>query len=537
MFKSILIFLLMFLMSSILILTSCTSKKVDDISDAEINDAMDTLDDDGVEDLDEEGLVGGEEGEDEEDFAEGDEDFAEGDEEDFAEGDEDFAEGDEEDFAEGDEDFAEGDEEDFAEGDEDFAEGDEEDFAEGDEDFDDFDDEDFGEGDKATVAENNTGGNNSGEKEALDEYGGEDVAGGEVDQTTVTDVETPESVLLVSEEEEEFFGETGDAEDIGGTPLPSEKSWVPVKKIVQAPFHKNGGLVNTVYLARPGDTLDSVSMKIYGIKSRSKELLQVNSTLVKGLKVGDKVYYNSPHRPSDSQQLLVYYEDVNSVPQTYVSKSGDNIRQVSMQLLGDEGSWKEVWATNLHVDSKGQLPEGTELKYWSDANVATAVPQISEEVVIQNEPVDVLPPPPSLPQGAEAAMGFPPPLPETAAESTASLPPPLPEAGLNNPTIPTKAGGGTPTAEKTGSTASFTPPPSLGGLDSEPLTTDKPQKDPASTKDKGSNLWLGLGAMVIFAAVLLIIIRRKKARQNLEFNTSMTHLSNNKLSSNKGPAV
>ena len=69
-------------------------------------------------------------------------------------------------------------------------------------------------------------------------------------------------------------------------------------------------------------------------------------------------------RPNDSDQLLLYYEDINVAPQVYISKEGDNIRKVSMELLGDEGSWKEVWATNLHVDSKGQIPGGLELKYW-----------------------------------------------------------------------------------------------------------------------------------------------------------------------------
>ena len=56
---------------------------------------------------------------------------------------------------------------------------------------------------------------------------------------------------------------------------------------------------------------------------------------------------------------------------------------VSETLLGDKDSWKEVWATNPHVESKDYIPAGIDLKYWTDTNNSTetlmaAAPPIPE---------------------------------------------------------------------------------------------------------------------------------------------------------------
>ncbi|RME15822.1 MAG: LysM peptidoglycan-binding domain-containing protein, partial [Bdellovibrio sp.] len=146
-----------------------------------------------------------------------------------------------------------------------------------------------------------------------------------------------------------------------------KRHWIPVKKIKTTPFKRAGVLVNTVYIARPGDTLASVSQKIYGA-DKTDELLKINPHLRRGLKVGDKVYYNSPRRPTDDSRILTYYEDLGLQPEIYVSKAGDNIRTVAKELLGHKDSWKEIWATNLEVESKGVLPEGIQLKYWRDVS-------------------------------------------------------------------------------------------------------------------------------------------------------------------------
>ena len=99
---------------------------------------------------------------------------------------------------------------------------------------------------------------------------------------------SPEGGTFVSEEDE--MAQMEEVVDAS----PPKRSWVPVKKVAQVPFQKNGVLVNAVYLARPGDDLASVSTKIYGTEDFVNQLGKVNPTLVsKGLKTGDKVYHNS----------------------------------------------------------------------------------------------------------------------------------------------------------------------------------------------------------------------------------------------------
>lgn len=150
------------------------------------------------------------------------------------------------------------------------------------------------------------------------------------------------------------------------------QSWVPVQKIKTAAFQKNGSNLNRVYIARPGDSMDSISQKVYGA-NRKQELLNWNSHLNRGVKTGDKVYYSSPVNPGD-MAMKTFYDDRGVPSQTYVSKDGDNIRRVSKDLLGSPDSWKEVWATNPMVESKGDIPAGLQLSYWPTGDLPMVAP-------------------------------------------------------------------------------------------------------------------------------------------------------------------
>ena len=225
----------------------------------------------------------------------------------------------------------------------------------------------------------------------MGDFGDEDPQGG-FESAEVIGSGDPVDELQGGEGQDSFSTSQSESSDDGmqvsvleSSPPEEERSWVPVKKVVQVPFFKNGILINAVYLARPGDDLTSVSQRIYGTGSRSSELLKANSTLSRGLKTGDKIYYNSPQRPNDKSKFSLYYEERGIVPKIYRSQYGDNIRVVSKRLLGDEGSWKEIWATNLFVESKGEIPEGTELRYWPDMGVGTTVAGMSNKIIESEE--------------------------------------------------------------------------------------------------------------------------------------------------------
>ena len=143
------------------------------------------------------------------------------------------------------------------------------------------------------------------------------------------------------------------------------QTWLPVVKIKMDPFFRNKRLMNSVYIVRPQDRMETISEKIYGNQDQMGNLKADNPHLEKGIDPGDKVYYNSPNRPEDRKQIKVFYEDINLQPQFYKTKKEDNIRKLGFRLLGFHDGWKEIWAINQNVDSKTILPAGLELKYWT----------------------------------------------------------------------------------------------------------------------------------------------------------------------------
>ncbi|MFZ4405445.1 MAG: hypothetical protein ACOYOK_15210 [Pseudobdellovibrionaceae bacterium] len=206
-----------------------------------------------------------------------------------------------------------------------------------------------------------------------------------------------------------------------------------LQKVAATPWKSGKVWVNAVYFAKPSESLESISKEIYGNTDKVTELGKINPRYVSGkLRAGDKVYYNSPKRPDDSQSVLTYYEDKGIAPEIYVAKSGDNLKKVSKELLGYDGAWKEVWSSN-QVESKSELSDGTEIRYWKVAASEVSVPSTSEaEVSNPQQPVAEAPPAmdASLPPPPMAANELPPPPP-----AMEELPPPAMDASLPPPPV------------------------------------------------------------------------------------------------------
>ncbi|MCC6138124.1 MAG: LysM peptidoglycan-binding domain-containing protein, partial [Bdellovibrionaceae bacterium] len=251
----------------------------------------------------------------------------------------------------------------------------------------------------------------------------------------------------------------------------SSMGFVPVRKMKRTPYNAGGVLLNRLYIARDGDSMSSVAEKIYGDGSRKRDLQSWNSSLAgRSLKVGDKIYYNSPRNPADSSQVLLYYEEAGIQPQMYTAKSGDSIRKVSQSLLGHSRSWMEIWATN-EVESKWQMQEGTTLRYWPSGSVGSvpvqqaateeaapaetaapaddmgAPPEGGQNVASNTEemgaptedmpPGDEQPPGDDLGAGAQVAQNEEPPPPP----SDMAPPPPPPTDAVAPPDAPADSGG------------------------------------------------------------------------------------------------
>ncbi len=231
-----------------------------------------------------------------------------------------------------------------------------------------------------------------------------------------------------------------------------KKANVPLQKVATTPW-KSGVWFNTVYFARPGDTLTSISQMIYG-SDRTRELKKGNPTFKsREVRPGDKVYYNSPNRPDDSSRMITFFEDNGIAPEVYVARPGDNIRKIAKDLLGYDNAWKEVWSSNA-VESKGEISEGTELRFWRGGAVAAAQsqpPAPPQEVAAAMPEMPAVPPqeipPPPMPEdpmGQQAQMDVPaqpqmeadmemapPAMPPEMAQEMA--PPPPPVEAINPP--------------------------------------------------------------------------------------------------------
>lgn len=284
-----------------------------------------------------------------------------------------------------------------------------------------------------------------------------------------------------------------------------EVSWIPVKKMMTEPYRKNGVLVNSIYIARPGDDIQRISQKIYG-QDKTDELLMVSSWLKNGISVGDKLYYNSPNRSNDDSAIITYYEDAGLSPETYITQPGDNIRQVAERLLGHKDSWKEIWATNMNIDSKMEVAEGLELRYWTGGDVAPQMPTMAS-----NEPI--MDAPPAMDMGNEPTdMAMDMPMDEPMDMAMNDMPPPAmdaPPAMEPPPAMPNE------------------PPPAMEPPPMVDNNSDRPARAGAEQtmgEEGGQDqmLMLGLAVILLIAGIALFIIRKKRSAEAIDFNTS-TH--------------
>ncbi|MGZ3780321.1 MAG: LysM peptidoglycan-binding domain-containing protein [Pseudobdellovibrionaceae bacterium] len=304
----------------------------------------------------------------------------------------------------------------------------------------------------------------------------------------------------------------------------SKKTGSSLQKVATAPWKVGKKWVNTVYFARPGDTLAGISQMIYGTNKVS-ELKKENPSLkARSVKPGDKIYYNSPNRPEDSVKMISYYEDNGMAPEVYVAKSGDNIKKVSKKLLGYSNAWKEVWSLNT-VDSKGAISEGTELHYWKGGNIAAApidqMPKHEEIAGLKlpstKEPQLPPPPPvepakPEIPppqQQAQAEIPPPPPMPEQKSPDTAQ-PPPLPPDVASDQN------------QQMAPPPPPPPPPPPVEAVNPPAPPAPPKKHkvaeeaPPSGMDNDTTLALGVVGIAAAGLAGLIVVRKKRKQKELE---------------------
>ncbi len=312
-------------------------------------------------------------------------------------------------------------------------------------------------------------------------------------------------------------------------------AFAPLMKVKDSAFTGPGGAtLNRVYIARPKDTTKSISQKVYGAPSHTKELVKWNPVLKRGVRSGDKVYYSSAANPSDGK-MMNYYEEAGVSPMTYVSKDGDNLRTVSKSLLGFNDAWKEVWVTNPSVESKGKIPAGLTLSYWPASGTAAPV----QTMATTAPPADTAQPnlPSTLPDAApqvppQASNVIPPaattqppsdPFNQLPPSGADPLAPPPPNDAVANavgaPPVPPVAAGTMAVTDPLAPPTAQNPavPPVV-----KPPSLSKPKKAPATVAaddggmDSDTQLALGAGGILLVAAAILFVVIKKNRSKRMD---------------------
>ncbi len=289
---------------------------------------------------------------------------------------------------------------------------------------------------------------------------------------------------------------------------PAPKPPAPYRKVESAPFDRSGKTMNTVYLARKKDTWSKVAGKALNDSSMAKTLKKWNPSLShRELRIGDKVYYNSPNRPEDNSKILTYFEDRGDIPQTFVAQEGDKLRSVAKDLLGSEDNWKELWATNS-LESKGTLSAGTELRYWKDSQ-EVAPPMESRMARAE------IPPPPPPPEPMMNEIPPPPPMNDIPPPPPAMSEPPPPEPMMQSNELPPPPP---------------PPPPPLPPPTEPPVVQDDMEAMDHEDGDSGLGVssdmvpLLASGIGILLLLVVVMVIRKRKSSAMDEAFDEKTHV-------------
>jgi hypothetical protein len=278
------------------------------------------------------------------------------------------------------------------------------------------------------------------------------------------------------------------------------------RKVEATPWKEGGKTLNTVYVSRDGDSWGSVSQMIYG-SEKASELKKMNPAIKsRKLKPGDKVYYNSPHRPDDEAKVLTYYEDNGMAPEVYIAKSGDNLKGVAKELFGTDQAWKELYATN-DFESKSNLDEGTQIRYWKSAPkpaataVASATTNPGSEMAPPPAPgAEMAPPPPT--NAAAGEMPPPPPSPN----GDMAPPPPPPDMAMNEVAPP-------PPPPAVEAAPPPPPPPPAMVPPAPPQKAAHAEAASGNPLDDDQTQMLAAGAIVFVGLALFIMLRRRRRRE------------------------
>lgn len=135
------------------------------------------------------------------------------------------------------------------------------------------------------------------------------------------------------------------------------------------------------YYVMRGDTLGSISQKIFGSRGKWK-VLQAENGLVDANKIypGDVIYYTLTEA---SKTFAEKYEMASR--QIYTVSRGDSLSRLAAKFYGTQGAWRSLWKENPQVLNPDRIRVGMVLSYRTASKVALTDENGSEIVEERDE--------------------------------------------------------------------------------------------------------------------------------------------------------
>jgi LysM repeat protein len=102
--------------------------------------------------------------------------------------------------------------------------------------------------------------------------------------------------------------------------------------------------MNAFIFVRSEKSYANLSQLIYGDAVYADTLAQWNGG--KSLEPGTLIYYNSPFRPEDNNQMLSFESDFGLTLDSVTVQSGDTLSGIAMTRYGSVASWREIASLN-----------------------------------------------------------------------------------------------------------------------------------------------------------------------------------------------
>ncbi len=97
-----------------------------------------------------------------------------------------------------------------------------------------------------------------------------------------------------------------------------------------------------VYIVQPGDTLSTISQKIYGTSRNWRSLAEANQ-----ISEANRIFPGDVIRFDATGGSDVYVETMKSLPQQeYTVVAGDTLAKIAAKTMGQEAAWKTLWIQN-----------------------------------------------------------------------------------------------------------------------------------------------------------------------------------------------